>query len=135
MPDQRHNTNELEQRLDALGRASRDAPAPKEPPSAFLDAVRSAQPEPVVQQHRWVIGAVVGAAACLALVGLINLPTLDHPGAVPHTDPGISSDDPQPRLHSSSVLSLRLRNEGRPLDDLDLPDASIVHWVSGASPF
>jgi len=131
MPETHNNNTELEQRLDALGRGSRDAAAPAEPPASFLDAVRSAR-RPVLIRLRLAAG-LLAAAASIALVVWLLLPA-SGPGG---DDIEINiAQAPEPAgLNPLSAASLRLRNAGRPLDDLDLPDASIVHWVSEASPF
>lgn len=131
MPEPKNIENNLEQRLDALGRASRESAAPGEPPAAFLESVRAVE-APIRFRLRTAAG-LLAMAASIALVVWLLLPS---PAPSGNPQEITTARTPQPvGLSPLSAASLRLRNEGRPLDDLDLPEASIVHWVSEASPF
>lgn len=141
MPEERENPNTLEARLDRLGERWRSSPKIETaPPQGFLAAV-VAERSPARARRRLVIGGgIVGIAASLAVVAFVARDPAP-PGSAPlppdAVAAGVSTDADSGGAAFSpmSALSLRIRNEGRSLDELMLPDASVVHWVSGASPF
>jgi hypothetical protein len=129
------NTSNLEQRLDDAGQSFRDrcAERPPDAPEGFIDAVNgiraASDASPGVSIRN-------GAALLLAAASLALLVTF-WPGAnqPKPTTPETGADVASVRgLNPLSAGALRLRNLDRPLDDPDLPSASIVNWVARTNP-
>lgn len=127
--------HDLEQLLDETGEAFRDRAVdqPPDAPESFVEAVRAistdADRAPALRVRSVV--AVIAMAACLALVVTV-IQSSGTPQAPPLTDP---ANRPAMRaLNPLSAGALRLRNLDRSIEDSDLPDASIVHWVTRTNP-
>ena len=129
------NPHDLERLLDEAGESFRDRSTDRPPdaPESFVDAVRAigadADRTPALRVRS--VAAVLALAACLALVVTV-VQFSGSPQAPPHIDPAGS---PSIRaLNPLSAGALRLRNLDRPIEDSDLPNASIVHWVTRTNP-
>jgi len=130
------NTDGLERLLDDAGRAFRDRciERPPDAPDAFIEAVRDARAGGRRAPISWRVKAIAGTialAACLTLVITLTRQPLEPappPSETPHAGatPG--------GMNPLSAGALRMRILDRPLDDPDLPRASIVYWVTRTNP-
>ncbi len=127
--------HDLEQLLDDAGEAFRDRAVnqPPEAPESFVEAVRAigigADRAPALRVRS--VAAVIALAACMALVVTV----IRYPGS--SQTPLLTDPTGRPAMRSLNPLSagaLRLRNLDRSIEDSDLPDASIVHWVTRTNP-